>query len=441
MSITRRDVMRLSAASGLTLAGCATAAQTASPNQDHSTPLPTPPAGADAETLARDEAFWAQVASLYDVTDKVIQLENANWGMMALPVMDEFEKQIRMVNRESSYYQRREYWPDMQPIIAQTADMLGVSADEIVFTRGATEALQALIGGYNKLKPGDAVMYCDLDYDSMTMAMNWLKDRRGVDVVKFDIPEPANRESVLAAYDAALAANPKVKLLLTTHVSHRNGLAMPIAEITDMAEARGVDVICDAAHSFGQIDFKLPDLKAPFIGINMHKWVGAPIGVGLAYIRKDRIPDIDPYMGEANGDPPKISTRIHSGTVNFGAFLTMPKVIEVHQTTGVANKDARLKYLRDLWAVPLRDHPKIEILTPDDPSMYGGITSFRLKGKTSPEENISLAKRLLEEFGIFTVHRTGLAHGACVRIAPSYYNTPSDVEALRAAIETIASTA
>ena len=172
----------------------------------------------------------------------------------------------------------------------------------------------------------------------------------------------------------------------------------------------------------------------------MHKWVGAPIGVGLAYIRRDRIEDIDPHMGESPKDPP-IRARIHSGTVNFAAFLSMPKVIEVHHALGAANKDARLKYLRDLWAEPLREHPAVEILTPNDPTMHGGITSFRLKGKTSAEDNIALSKRLLEEFGIFTVHRTGLAHGACVRVAPNYFTTPADVEALRTAILKIASAA
>ena len=433
MDMTRRVALGLGLMGSAGLAACSTGL---SASGDPVPPVPT--TGVDAETLARDEAHWAKVAALYDVTDKVIQLENANWGMMAKPVQADYEEKLRMVNRESSYYQRRDYWPDMQPIIEKSAELLGVSADEIVFTRGATEALQALIGGYNRLGPGDAVMYCDLDYDSMISAMNWLEDRRGVDVVSFDIPEPATKESVLEAYEAALAAHPNVKLLLTTHISHRTGIAMPIAAITEMAEARGVDVVCDAAHSFGQLDFKLPDLKAPFVGINMHKWVGAPIGVGLAYIRKDRIADIDTYMGEHDSDPPSVRARIHSGTVNFAAFLSMPKVIEVHHAIGGTNKEARLRYLRDQWAEPLRGHPGIEILTPHDPAMHGGITSFRIKGKTSAEENITLAKRLLEEFGIFTVHRTGLAHGACVRVAPSYFNTPEDVAALQDALLKIA---
>jgi selenocysteine lyase/cysteine desulfurase len=400
---------------------------------------PIAPAGVSGALLAMDETYWSQVGALFNVTKKVIQLENANWGMMARPVEAVYRDQLAMVNSETSYYQRRDYPADMAPIQAQTAKMLGVAPDEIVFTRGATEALQALIGGYNRLKPGDAVLYADLDYDSMITAMEWLKARRGVEVIRFDIPEPATRANVLAAYDAALKAHPNIKLVLTTHVSHRTGIVMPIADISDMARARGADIVVDAAHSFGQIDFKLPDLKADFIGVNLHKWIGAPIGCGVMYVRKDRIGDIDPYMGEPDRTPPSIASRVHSGTVNFAAFLTIPKAIEVHDAIGVANKAARLKHLRDLWAERVRENRKVEVLAPAD--MSAGITSFRIKGKTSEADNVALARRLLDEFGIFTVHRIGLAYGCCVRVAPSYFNTPAEIETLSRAIETVAASA
>ena len=57
-------------------------------------------------------------------------------------------------------------------------------------------------------------------------------------------------------------------------------------------------LIVDAAHSVGQLDFKLPDLKADFIGINLHKWIGAPLGVGAIYVRRDRLSAIDPDPAE-----------------------------------------------------------------------------------------------------------------------------------------------
>ena len=439
MDISRRDALGLGLAGSIGLAGCATTS-TVTPVAPETFGIPLAPEGVSPAMLARDETYWSGVAALFDVTDEIIQLENANWGMMARPVQAVYAEKLDMVNRRNSYYQRREYAGDLKAIAEQTATMLGVSPEEIAFTRGATEALQALISGYNNLGPGDAVMYADVDYDSMISAINWLKDRRGVEVISFDIPEPATRENVLASYEAALKANPHVKLVLTTHVSHRNGLVIPIADIADLARGHGADIIVDAAHSFGQIDFLVPDLKADFVGLNMHKWIGAPIGVGVMYIRKERIGDIDPFMGEYDTSPPDIRARVHSGTVNFAAFLAMPEAIRVHSAIGVANKAARLQYLRDLWAEPLRDHPGIEILTPEDPTMHAGITSFRLKGQTSPAENIALARQLLDQYGIFTVHRTGLAQGACVRAAPSYFTMPSDVDALRRAILEIAST-
>jgi isopenicillin-N epimerase len=429
MDVSRRTALGAGLLGGLAMQGCMTTADAFAPEAIAA------PAGASPQALARDERHWAKIAKLYDVTQEVVQLENANWGMMAKPVFADYQRQLAMVNRENSYYQRREYAADMKPIAERTAAMLGVSPDEIVFTRGATEALQGLIGGYNKLKPGDAVLYADLDYDSMITAMKWLKTRRGVDVIRMDMPEPATRQNVIDAYAAALEANPRIRLVLMTHVSHRTGLAPPVAEVADMARARGADVIVDAAHSFAQLDFKLPDLKADFVGVNLHKWVGAPIGVGVMYVRKDRIQDIDPFMGEPGQG---ISARVHSGTVNFAAFLTVPATLDVHDAIGIANKEARVRYLRDLWAEPLREHPRIQIMTPADPALRAGITSFRIRGQTSDAENIALAKRLLDEFNIFTVHRISLASGACIRVAPYFFNSDEDVLKLKAALETIA---
>ena len=170
-------------------------------------------------------------------------------------------------------------------------------------TRGATEALQALIGGYNKLKPGDTVLYADLDYSEMKNAMRWLEKRRGVKAVKLTFPEPTAdkplaEQDILSFYEKALSANPGTKLLLLTHLNNWTGLIIPVARISKMARERGVEVILDAAHSVGQVDLKLNALGCDFIGVNLHKWVGAPIGCGVIYIKKDRIDEIDPYMGK-----------------------------------------------------------------------------------------------------------------------------------------------
>ena len=418
MNFTRRLVMKgaaIAAASFTTETACASA--------------PVPAASADkqkAEDIALDETFWRKIASHYDVTPDVVNLENGYWGLMAKPVMDAFFRNTEKVNRQNSWYARREYFSDIQPIHQRLSDLLGAGADEIVFTRGATEALQGLVAGYNRLKPGDAVMYADLDYDSIQTAMDTKAEQAGASVVRITIPEPVTYDSVLETYRQALTSNPNVRLLLLTHISHRTGLMIPVREIVEMARGFDVDCIVDAAHSWGQTNFRVEDLGADFVGFNLHKWIGAPIGAGLMYIRRERLADISPNMSERPEGVGTIYNRVHTGTSNFATFLTVNDALDFHELVGPDNKAARLVYLRNLWAEEMRGDDRIEILTPNDARLHAGITSFRVRGKTRVEENKAVAKTLLDKHGIFTIHRSGVSNGACVRVTPSLYNKPDD---------------
>ena len=383
-----------------------------------------------------DDAYWAKIAAQYDVTREVIQFENGMWGMMPRPVMEAYRRHTERVNKDNSFYARRLYDADLEKVRAHAARDLGVSMDEIAFTRGATEALMTLIGGYNKLKPGDAVLYADLDYDSTQAAFRQLKARRGVDVVAIDLPEPATHQNLIDAYDAALKANPKVRLMLLTHVSHRTGLVLPVAEIVALARSRGVDVILDSAHAWGQLDFKLPDTGADFVGLTCQKWIGSPVGVGLFYVKKPRQDALDDAIGNDGFTPGDIRRKIHTGTANMAAFLALDEALSFHERLGAAAKQARLRHLRDRWAESLRG--RIEILTPPDPRLTSAITSFRLKGKTSVEDNRQLAETLLRRFNIFTVERTGVASGACIRVTAAIFTSEADIDRLVAALTALA---
>jgi selenocysteine lyase/cysteine desulfurase len=371
------------------------------------------------------------VAAQYRVTDKVINLEAGYWGMMPAPVADEYVRHIERVNRESSYYARRGYNADLAAVRKRIADFLRVDPDEIVFARSATESLYALIGGYNLLKPGDAVLYADLDYPAMQSAMNALAERRGAKVVRITIPEPASHENVIAAYTEALAKNPAIRLVLLTHVSNKTGLVIPVAELTQLARSRGADAIVDAAHAIGQMDVRIPDIGADFVGFNLHKWIGAPLGVAVAYIRKARLPAIDRMMGQ---EGESINSRIYTGTTNFAAFLTIPTALDFHDAVGPQHKAARLRYLRDRWVRASRELPHVQVLTPDDPRMSAGITSFRLRGRGSAADNDRVVDTLLAKHGIFTRRSAGVDGGECVRVTPALYSRPQDVDRLADAI-------
>lgn len=388
-------------------------------------------------TAAAAADDWERIAREYDVTRDVIQLEHGNWGMMARPVLAAYRAHVERVNRDTSYYARRGMVADLETVRAGVAAAMGVGLDEITLTRNATEAMKALILQYNRLKPGDAVLYADLDYDSMQTSMDSLAARRGVRVIKIALPEPATNQSLIDAYRSAFEANPAISMVLLTHVSHRTGLVLPVAEIATMARERGIDALVDAAHSVGQLDFRLPDLKSDFIGMNLHKWIGAPLGVGAVYIRRERIAAIDPDPAESPTSK-DIRARVHAGTPDYAAQLTVPAALAFQAAIGAPRREARLRALRDRWVRPLRDLPQVQILTTDDPGLYGAITSFRLRGRTSHDDNVALAKALLDKNRIFTVHRDGLASGSCVRVTPALATRMSDLDALVAAVRSLA---
>ena len=117
----------------------------------------------------------------------------------------------------------------LEKVRADVAALMGGATDEFALARNGTEALQNLIMQYGRLRPGDAVMYADLDYDEMQQAMTALRLSRGANVLTFAIPEPATTANILAAYERELNRAPaNLKLLLVTHLSNRTrGFAWP----------------------------------------------------------------------------------------------------------------------------------------------------------------------------------------------------------------------
>ncbi|MFV0247727.1 MAG: aminotransferase class V-fold PLP-dependent enzyme [Tenacibaculum sp.] len=383
--------------------------------------------------LAEDDLRWKEIASFYDVNPDIINVENGNWGIMAKPVLEAYLKNTEKINKFNSYFSRREFGSAYNLIKERLAIKLGAKTEEIALTRGATEALQNIIGGFNALKKGDILMIADIDYGSIKAAMQTLARQNYCSVVELSIPEPVDYNTIIEFYRIAFIKNPKTKLLLLTHISHRSGLVLPVREICQLAKQHNIYTVVDAAHAWGQINYKVNDLDADFIGFNLHKWMGCPLGLGIMYIKKENINLINPNISEA-WDSEKVQHRVHSGTVNYAAVLSIPSALDFHDKIGGTAKQERLKFLRNIWVKPCLEHKSIQILTPEDSRLYAGITSFRIRDCNSIKENQQIANYLLKKHKLFTVHRSGLAAGACVRITPSLYNSVQDMEKTKCAV-------
>ncbi|MFC7590850.1 aminotransferase class V-fold PLP-dependent enzyme [Nonomuraea antimicrobica] len=225
-----------------------------------------------------------------------------------------------------------------------------------------------------------------------------------------------------------------MRLLLLSHMNNRTGLVAPVRQIMAMARSRDVDVIVDAAHSWGQLDFTLTGLDADFAAFSLHKWMGVPLGAGFIYIREHRLPDIDPAYADETYPATDIRSRVHSGTMNVAPFLTVDAALDFHESLGAQAKQARLRYLRDRWVHQVRDLGGFDVLTPEEPDMYGAITAFRVRGRISEADNLALADELMKRHRIFTVARKGMSGGDAVRVTPALFTSADDVDRLVAAL-------
>lgn len=388
----------------------------------------------DNTRRARDEAFWQTFADRYDLQPGPINLENGYFGRMSRTVVEEYQRNIELINRGNSVQVRQRFEQgDSVKISAQVARLIGVPAEAVALTRNASDGLQSLIRNYNRLQPGDQVLVCDLEYDTVKGAMRWLARHRGVEVIEIEHRHPASFDSLVNTYRETFARHPRLKLMALTHVTHRTGLVMPVQAIAAAAKEHGIDVILDGAHALGQLEFDLDDLGIAFAAYNLHKWIGSPLTLGFLYIAPERLADIDPDMGEMHFPVTDIRARTPYSTPNIPALLTLPLVLEEHEAMGgAAAKGSRLNYLRNLWVREVRELPGIDVLTPDDPRLYCGITSMRF---TAQADQQAMVERLLKDYNLFTVVRTGAACGPCIRITPGLTTTAEHIKRLVTALK------
>ena len=383
----------------------------------------------EKEGKAEDEKYWKNIArKYYRVSKDYINLENGYYGLQPRPVLESFEKNIQLANREGARFARRVYPELSSSVKKELAAFLAVAPEEIIITRNATEALNIAIQGY-PFKEGDEVLINQLDYFSMIETFRLLEKRGKIKVNAFDMPLlPSNEDEIVEQYSKMITA--RTRVILLTHVSNINGLIIPVARIAAMAKAKGIDTITDSAHALGQVKFSLPLLNSDFVGMNLHKWIGNPIGAGVLYIKKERIREMSVLFGDVNTGEDSISKLAHFGTTPFAVTMTIPDSLAFHKLLNIERVSARLHYLKSIWINELENTPQVEIVTPKDLSC--AIASFRIKNK----KVVDVADYLYRQHNILTVNRA-LGQEGCIRVTPSVYTVADDINKFVDAVKSL----
>ncbi len=383
-----------------------------------------------AQRLAQDEVFWAEVRAKYRLTTDYINLENGYYSMLAQPVLEAYLGHLRAVNVEAAHFMRTKLDATRLAARTQLAQLAGCAVEELVVTRNTTESLDLVIGGQHWQRGDEAVM-AEQDYGAMLAMFRLQARRHGIENRVVSLPQdPQTDAEIVELY--ANAITDKTRLLMVCHLVNITGQILPVRKIADMAHARGVAVMVDGAHAFGQLQFAFPDLGCDYYGASLHKWLGCPLGAGILYVQKDRIAGVWPLLADPHEDD-DIQHLNHLGTHPVATELAITDAIAFHQSLGTARKQARLRFLQRYWTDQVRGVARVRLFSPSQPERGCAIASVGIDGM----EPGDLQQALLDQHRIYTVAIDSAGvHG--VRVTPHLYTTTQELNALVAALRALA---
>ncbi|GAB3795411.1 aminotransferase class V-fold PLP-dependent enzyme [Spirosoma humi] len=384
-----------------------------------------------AAEWAQDEDFWAWVKSEYTVSPTLLNLNNGGVCPQPKVVQDAHIRFYQYANEAPSYYMWRILDQGRETLREKLADLAGCSAEEIAINRNATEGLNTVIFGLN-MKAGDEVVLTRQDYPNMLNAWKQREKRDGVKLVYLNLDLPSENEDALVE-QFVKAFTPRTKVVHITHVVNWVGQVLPVRKIADEAHKRGIEVIADGAHSFALFDFKIPDLGADYYATSLHKWLCAPFGSGMLYIRQNKIRNVWALLSNNEPDGTDIRKFESLGTRSFASEMAIGTAIDFHNGIGTARKFARAHYLKNYWMERVRELPGVKIHTSLKPEYAGAVALFSIDGMKSGEVESQL-------LGKYKIHTSPIdwenIHG--VRVTPHVYHTPKDLDRLVTAITAIA---
>ncbi len=387
-----------------------------------------------ATVLAKDENFWTGIRNQYLLKPDYINLENGYYNFLPQPILNKFIEHIKEVNYQGSYYMRTVQFDNKKNIAARLAGIAGCLPEELVITRNTTESLDLVIGGFD-WKAGDEAIMAVQDYGAMLDMFDQIHNRYGVVNIKLSVPNhPKNDEEIVNLYASAITS--KTKVIFVSHMINITGQVLPIRKISDMAHAKGVQVIVDGAHAFAHVKFRIDELNCDYYAAALHKWLSTPLGAGLLYVKKENVKNLWPLLADGEKDINKINRLNHIGTHPVHTDLTINDCMDYYEMIGAERKEARMYFLQNYWTSKVRNLPKIIINTPADASRSCGIANVGIEGILPAD----LAKRLMTEHKVFTV-AIDYANVRGCRITPNLYTTTKELDAFVQALKIMSNNA
>lgn len=425
----RRGFLSLSS-SALLLAASYPVLARESENRSHFTPDPDQPdaelfAAARRELLFSPDVTYCNTGTLGAMPRDVINAQTEGLKKLEAELPD--WPYYTPVGSPLTGYQKRE------DIRTDIGNFIGAELDEIALTQNATMGMNFLANGMT-FKPGDEILTTDQEHGGGVCPFRLMAKRYGAVVKEIDLDAAAanGHEGVLDAF--ADAITPKTKVMMFSQVTSDVGYKLPARDLCALGRSKRIFSIVDGAQVVGQLPVDVKDLDCDAYVSSPHKWLLAPKGTGILYIKRERQDEIWATLGSYNYDnyDDGAFRFMQYGTGSPALLYGLKAALDFNRKIGI-DRIARWNFaLTRQLQEGLREIPNTRIHSGSKPEMWAGATTFGLSTKTSAELQDALWAEKIRVRGQGKKQR--------VRLSAHLYVNPDDITRVLDVVRKLAST-
>jgi selenocysteine lyase/cysteine desulfurase len=422
-SLTRREL--LAASAGL-------AAATALPTADAQTVVPVP----NMPTSSRELWQWVRTQPMLDTQVAYLDVAGGGPTLRAAMAAEYRARETQSLGLASTVTR----WADETTRLAtRFATFLGCEPDELLFTRGAGEALGLAIAGLD-LAPGDEIITTTREHPAALSPWLVQARRRELVVKQIELPMPLlGPEQPLGLFAGAVTE--RTKVIAFSHVQHDDGSVLPVKELSAFARQKGILSIVDGAQALGMLELSMHDLGCDLYATCCHKWLSGSHGTGALYVRRevldklwpveprglDSVPSVfTPTDADGNADVPAALHKL-GNVVPYAwpALRGVEAALEFQQTVGRSKIEARIRELAIYARLRLQQVTGIEMLTPARPGLWAGILTLRAPGKQAIDLAAAVERTHRARARVVRVPKD---EGGALRLSPNIFTAHDDIE-------------
>ncbi|MFP4081903.1 MAG: aminotransferase class V-fold PLP-dependent enzyme [Candidatus Aminicenantes bacterium] len=372
-----------------------------------------------------DGIYWDAIRKHFLFQDGLIMMNNGTLGPMPKPVFNSLIKycKLQVTNPFDCY----NFIPRKKAEVrSKLARFINASPDEVVITRNTTEGMNFVANGLD-LKEGDEVLLSTMEHPAGIHPWKLKEARYGIKIKEVPIgypPESVNE--LVAAFEKAIT--PRTRVISISHTVYISGLITPLKELSEMAHEKGVLVLADSAHGLGMLDLDMKELGADFFATSPYKWLGAPTGVGLLYVKKKQQDRLWPTIASSGWDTYQNARKYETvGQRADSLIIALGEAVDFQQAVGKQRIERRIKALAGYLKRELSRIPGVRLHTSRDPYLSGGLTAFSVEG-LKPQKMVSY---LREKYNI-VIRTIGREEEGTygVRVSTHIYVTFKDIDML-----------